>query len=211
MGSLKEPTRGVPLLWGFGVVLHLIVKIYHVTRHFTKPWTRTELLTRRQQWKKYTRLIKIHEAMILPVILRECKTWSLTLREELRLNVFANRVHRGIDGSKRDEVTGEWRRLHNEELYDLYSSTNIFESSNGGDGQGMWHVSETGQVHTTFLWGDLKKRDHLEGLSIIRRITLKLNFKKSVWVARTRLIWLRIGTGGGLLRLWFQKKREFLD
>jgi len=54
-----------------------------------------------------------------------CETWSLTLREERRLRVFENRVLRRIFGPKRDEVTGEWRRLHYEELNDLYSSPNI--------------------------------------------------------------------------------------
>jgi hypothetical protein len=51
-----------------------------------------------------------------------CETWSLTLREEHRLRVFENRVLRRIFGPKRDEVMGEWRKLHNEELCDLYSS-----------------------------------------------------------------------------------------
>jgi len=50
-----------------------------------------------------------------------CETWSLTLREERRLRVFENRVLRRVFGPKRDEVTGEWRKLHNEELSDLYS------------------------------------------------------------------------------------------
>jgi hypothetical protein len=54
-----------------------------------------------------------------------CETWSLTFREELRLRVFENRVLRGIFGPKRDEVTGVWRKLHNEELLDLYSSPTI--------------------------------------------------------------------------------------
>jgi hypothetical protein len=54
--------------------------------------------------------------IILPVALYGCETWSLTLREERRLRVFENRVLRRIFGSKRDEVTGEWRKLHNEEL-----------------------------------------------------------------------------------------------
>jgi hypothetical protein len=62
---------------------------------------------------------------ILPVVLYGCKTWYLTLREEHRLRVFENRVLRRIFGPKRDEVTGEWRKLHNEELYDLYSSPSI--------------------------------------------------------------------------------------
>jgi hypothetical protein len=69
--------------------------------------------------------INIHRTVILPVVLYGCKTWSLTLREECRLRVFENRVLRRIFGSKRDEVTGEWRRLHNEELYDPYSSNII--------------------------------------------------------------------------------------
>ena len=56
----------------------------------------------------------------MSVCLYECETWSLTLREELRLSVFDNRVLRRIFGPERDEVTGEWRKLHNEELYDLY-------------------------------------------------------------------------------------------
>jgi hypothetical protein len=62
---------------------------------------------------------------ILPVVLSGCETWSLKLREEHRLGVFENRVLRRIFGRKRDEVTGEWRKLHNEELHDLYSSPSI--------------------------------------------------------------------------------------
>jgi hypothetical protein len=61
----------------------------------------------------------------LPVVLYRCETWSLTLRVEHRLRVFENRVLRRIFEPKRDEVTGEWRKLHNEELRDLYSSPSI--------------------------------------------------------------------------------------
>jgi hypothetical protein len=64
--------------------------------------------------------IKIYRTIILPVVSYGCETWSLTLREEHRLRVFESRVLRRIFGPKRDEVTGEWRRLHNEELNDLY-------------------------------------------------------------------------------------------
>jgi hypothetical protein len=66
--------------------------------------------------------IRIHKKIILPVVLHGCETWSLTLREEHRLRVFENRVLRRIFGPKRDEVTSEWRKLHNKELHDLYSS-----------------------------------------------------------------------------------------
>jgi hypothetical protein len=70
--------------------------------------------------------IKIYRTIILPVVLYGCETWSLTLREECRPRVFENRVLRRIFGPKRDEVTGEWRRLHNEELYAMYSSPKSF-------------------------------------------------------------------------------------
>jgi len=69
--------------------------------------------------------IKIYRTIILPVVLYGCETWSLTLREERRLRVFENRVLRRIFGPKRDEVTGELIKLHNEELNNLYSSPNI--------------------------------------------------------------------------------------
>jgi len=69
--------------------------------------------------------IGISRTIILPVVLYGCETWSLTLREERRLRVFESRVLKRIFGPKRDEVTGDWRKLHNEELNDLYSSPNI--------------------------------------------------------------------------------------
>ena len=69
--------------------------------------------------------IKIYRTIILPVVLYVCETWSLTLRKERKLGVFENMVLRRIFGPRRDEVMGEWRRMHNEELNDLYSSLNI--------------------------------------------------------------------------------------
>jgi len=69
--------------------------------------------------------IKIYKTIILPVVLYGCETWSLTMREEHRLRVSENKVLRRICGPERDEVTREWRKLHNEELDDLCPSPNI--------------------------------------------------------------------------------------
>jgi hypothetical protein len=70
--------------------------------------------------------IKIFRSIILRIVLYGCETWSLALRVEYRLEVFENRVLRRIFGTKRDGVTGEWRKLHYGELCDVYSSPDIF-------------------------------------------------------------------------------------
>jgi hypothetical protein len=64
--------------------------------------------------------VKIYKTIILPVVLYGCETWSITLREEHRLWEFENRVLRRMFGPGSDEVTGEWRKLHNGELHNLY-------------------------------------------------------------------------------------------
>jgi hypothetical protein len=69
--------------------------------------------------------IKLYIIIILPVVLYGCENWSLTLREECRLRVSENSVLRRIFRLKRDEITGEWRKLHREEVNDLYSTPNI--------------------------------------------------------------------------------------
>jgi len=69
--------------------------------------------------------IKIFKTIILPVILYVYETWSLTVREEHRLRVFKNRVLWKIFGPKREEVAGGWRRLHSEDLHNLYASQNV--------------------------------------------------------------------------------------
>ena len=71
-----------------------------------------------KQWRRGLN-IKIHRTLISPIVLYGCKTWFFTLREERRLRVFENRVLRGIFEAKRDEVIGEWRKLHYEELNDM--------------------------------------------------------------------------------------------
>jgi hypothetical protein len=69
--------------------------------------------------------VKIYTTIILPVVLYGCETWSLTLRDEHRLRVFENRVLRRIFGPKRDDVAEEWRKLHSEELHNVYSYPDI--------------------------------------------------------------------------------------
>ena len=69
--------------------------------------------------------IKIYRTIILPVVLYGCETWSLTLREERKLRVFANMVLRRIFGPRSVKVTWQWRRLHDEELNDFYPSPNF--------------------------------------------------------------------------------------
>jgi hypothetical protein len=95
--------------------------------------------------------ISIYETVILPVVLYGCKTWSLTLKEEHRLRVFENRVLRKIFGPKREE-DGSWRKLHNDELPNLYSSPNTVRVIKSrrmrwaahvvciGDGRGVYRV-----------------------------------------------------------------------
>ena len=83
--------------------------------------------------------------LILPVVLYGCETWSLTLREESRLRLFENRVLRRIFGPKRDEVRGEWRKLHNKELNDLYSLPNIVRVAKSRRMRWAGHVARMGE------------------------------------------------------------------
>ena len=86
-------------------------------------------------------MIKTHRNIILSVVQYGCETWSLILREELRLTVFENRMLRRIFGPKRDKVTGEWRKLHNEELTDLCCTPNIIRVMKSRRMRWMGHVA----------------------------------------------------------------------
>ena len=87
----------------------------------------------------------IYRTIILPVVLYGCETWSLILREERRLWVFENRVLGRIFGPKRDEVTEEWRKLHNEELNDLYCSPSIIRVIKWRRMRWTGHVARMGE------------------------------------------------------------------
>jgi hypothetical protein len=89
--------------------------------------------------------IKIYRTVILPVVLYGCESWSLTLREECRLRVLENKELRRIFGPKRDEVTGEWRRLHNKELYAVYSSPSIIRVIKSRRLRWAGHVARMGE------------------------------------------------------------------
>jgi hypothetical protein len=139
----------------------------------------------------------------LPVVLYECETWSLTLREERKLRVFENMVLMRIFGPSRDEVTGEWRRLHNEKLNDLYSSPNIvrvIKSIRMRWAGYVAHMSEErGCIGSWSWWGNRRERDHLgdlgvNGWIILGRISRRWDV--GIW---TGLGWSRIETGGGRL------------
>ena len=106
--------------------------------------------------------IYIYRTIILPVVLYGCETWSLTLREERKLRVFENIVLRRIFGPRRDEVTGEWRRLHNEELNDLYSSPNIVWVIKSRRMRWAGNVARMGEDMRCIgsWWGNRRERDH---------------------------------------------------
>jgi hypothetical protein len=94
--------------------------------------------------------IRIYKTITLSVVLYGCETWSLTLKEEHRLWVFKNRVLRRIFGTKRDDVTGEWRKLHNEELHDLYSSPSIIRIIKARRMRWEGHVARMGENRNAY-------------------------------------------------------------
>jgi hypothetical protein len=93
---------------------------------------------------------RIYKTIILPVILYVCETWSLTLREEHRLRVFENKVLRRIFEPKRDEVTGGRRKLHNEELRDLYFSPIIIRIFKSRRMRWAGHVARMGERRNAY-------------------------------------------------------------
>jgi hypothetical protein len=94
--------------------------------------------------------VRIYKTIILPVVLYGCETWSLTVREGHRLRVFENRVLKRIFGSKRDGVTGGWRKLYNEEFHNLYSSPSIIRIIKLRRMRWAGHVAQMGEKRNVY-------------------------------------------------------------
>jgi hypothetical protein len=96
--------------------------------------------------------VRIFKTIISPVVLYGCETWSLTVREKHKLRVFENRVLRRIFGSRRYVMTGGWRKLHNEELHNLYSSPSIFRIIKSRKMRWTGHVARMGRRGTCIVY-----------------------------------------------------------
>ena len=94
--------------------------------------------------------VNTYKTITVPVALYGCETWSLTLREEHRLTVFENKVLRKIFGAKKDEIIGEWRKLHNAELQALYSSPNLIRSLKSRRLRWAGHVARMEQSRNAY-------------------------------------------------------------
>jgi hypothetical protein len=118
------------------------------------------------------------------------------IKEEHRLRVFENKVLRRMFGPKRDEVTGDWRKVHNKELHDLYSSPSIIRIIKSRTMRWTGHVARMGKKRNVYrlLVGKPEGKRPLGGC-----ITLRWILERWDGVMWTGLVWLRIGTGGELL------------
>jgi hypothetical protein len=119
----------------------------------------------------------------------------------IRLGVFENRVLRRIFGLKRDEVTGEWRKLHNEELHNLFSSPNNIRKIKSRRMKWAGHVARMGTEKkcTRFRWKSPKERDHSQDRGVDGKMGLEWILGRLVGGVWSGFTWLRIGTVGGLL------------
>jgi hypothetical protein len=144
--------------------------------------------------------IKIYRIIILHVVLYGCETWLLKLQEERRLREFENRGLRRIFGPKRDEATGERRKLHNEKLNNLYSSPNIIREIKSRM-RLVGHAARMGEWRGVYrvLVGKPEGKRPLGRPRRRWEDNIKIYFQevgKGTW---TGFIWFRTGTGGGLL------------
>jgi hypothetical protein len=129
----------------------------------------------REQWPYSAHVNGMNvQTILLPVVLYGCETLLLTLREEHRLKVLR------ILEPKRIEVTGDWRKLHNKELIDLYCSPTLVWVIKWRRMRWVGHVAHRvkGEAYTGYWWGNLRERDHLGDPGVFRRIILRWVFRK---------------------------------
>jgi hypothetical protein len=146
--------------------------------------------------------VQTYKNIILPVVLYGCGTWTFTRREEHTLRVFENRILRRVFGPNRDEVTGEWRKWHSEELHNLYSYADIIRQVKTRRMRWAGHVARAGEERKMYkvLVGKPEGKSPLgrprrrfeDGI----RMDLRETGFVGVWIG---FDWLRTGTGGGLL------------
>jgi hypothetical protein len=143
---------------------------------------------------------EIYKTVILPFVLYGCETWSPTLREEHRLRVFENRVLRRIFGPKREEDES-WRKLHNDELHNLYSSPNIVMVIKSRRMRWAGHVARMREGRGVYriLVGRPEGKRPLGRPRRRWEDNIKLNLRDIGSMGRTGFNWLRIGSSGGLV------------
>jgi len=142
--------------------------------------------------------IEIYGSIILPVVLYGCETWSLTLREERKLRVFENSVLRRLFGPKRDEVTGEGKKLYNKELNDLYFSPNIIRVIKSSRMRLAGHVAFVGERRGVYrvLVAKPERKISLGRPRHRWECNIKMDLQEVRWGSWTGLILFRRGTVG---------------
>jgi hypothetical protein len=160
--------------------------------------------------------VKMYSTLILPVVLYGCETWSLTLREEHRLTFFENRLLRRIFGPKRDEITGEWGKLHNGELHILYSSPDIIRQIKLRRMRWAGRVARMGEGRNMYrvLVGKPEGRNHLKDQGVEGRMGSKWTLGRLVggveWIhlAQGRDRWRAVVNS--VMNLWVLAPRSQL-
>jgi hypothetical protein len=142
-----------------------------------------------------------YTVIILPVVLYGCETWSLILREEHSLRVFENRVMKRIFGPKRDEVTGQWRKLHNGDLHNLYSSPDTIWQDKSRRMRWAGHVARVGEGRNVYrvLVGKPKGKRILERPRHRWKNGIKMYLQHIGWEDVEWIQLVRVGAGSGLL------------